>query len=1033
MAHKHWENPESIGYGRLPARASMSADRDRSLPLNGTWQFLRVKHPSDAPEDWTLPTFKPAADLWQPMPVPSLWTRPLTTRSDGSPITPDLPIYTNVQMPFHQEPPLVPSENPTGLYRRQFKLPKTWRNKRVVVYLGGVENSFYLFINGHEVGFAKDCRLPSEFELTDYLVEGTNTIALLVMRWSDTSYIEDQDQWWQAGIHRDVQLYCTEFNYIRDVHLKPAYDVANGTGELKIETRVGGTGRSALEHSVRVSVNRPDGKAAFKTPITGKIDKSNFQMVIGKGPIVHLTKSLGRVKPWSAETPHLYAVTVELLGPAGQCLETARFNIGFRHIEIKDRELLINGQAVLIRGVNRHDHCDITGKVMTESHWRQDIETMKRHNINAVRTSHYPNDPRFYDLCDEYGLYVVDEANLESHHHYAQLGTDPFWANAFLNRVTRMVERDKNHPSIIIWSMGNETGFGANHAAMAAWVRQYDPTRPIHNENAICEQGVRAMWNENPQGTDLICPMYPSVADIIAHAETSMDPRPLIMCEYAHAMGNSGGNLREYWDAIESHHGLQGGFIWEWLDHGLRETANGIPYWAYGGDFGESRHDLNFVCDGLCWPDRTPHSSLIEYKAVIQPVNVIQRGPKTFRISNKNYFTDLSLYQISWELLLNGSVLRSERLASLKTGPQAYTDVQLTFTKPTLKAGDELSIVFRTQLAVATTWAPKGHEVAVSQLSLGQRPAKRSAFHSEPTIARQAAKTVVSLGEQRWLFDASGLISWQNNAKELLLAGPRLNIWRAPLDNDGIKGWVGQDNKALGRWLKAGVDRPGIRHKTLKVSQADGVLSLVCEHLAVMPAGKIKFTTRYQFGEDQALLVTHEFDVAKSLPDLPRIGVRLVLPQDFDHLSWFGRGPHETYIDRRTSGVIAQHHSRVSDQYVPYILPQDHGNLTDIRWVRVADDNDRSIKIDANSSMEASISHYPHEILTPAFHTYEVLPQAGTWVCLDAMQRGVGGASCGPDTLPQYRVNAGHYELAYRLSVTDPQDDADSTGNRRSK
>lgn len=1022
MAHKHWENPESIGYGRLPARANMRASRDRSLSLNGSWQFLRLKHPDDAPEQWMTTTFDATSDNWQPMPVPSLWTRPLTTRDDGSAITPDLPIYTNVQMPFKQEPPLVPQENPTGLYRRQFKLPKNWQGKRVVIYLGGVENSFYLHVNGQEVGFAKDCRLPSEFDVTDYLVRGTNTIALMVMRWSDTSYIEDQDQWWQAGIHRDVELYCTEHNHIRDVFLKPTYDVASATGQLKIEARIGGTGRSQLGHMIRVRVNRPNGKPAFKTAITGLIDKSNYQMVTGKGPIIHLTKSLGRVQAWSAETPSLYTVTVDLLNPAGQCLETACFKIGFRHIEIKDRELLINGQAVLIRGVNRHDHCDVTGKVMTEAHWRQDIETMKRHNINAVRTSHYPNDSRFYELCDEYGLYVVDEANLESHHHYAQLGTDPFWANAFLNRVTRMVERDKNHPSIIVWSMGNETGFGANHAAMAAWVREYDPTRPIHNENAICEQGIRSMWNENAHGTDLICPMYPSVADIIAHAESSQDQRPLIMCEYAHAMGNSGGNLKEYWDAIETHHGLQGGFIWEWLDHGLRETANGIPYWAYGGDFGESRHDLNFVCDGLCWPDRTPHSSLLEYKRVIQPVDVSQRDPQTFRVSNKNYFTDLSIYRISWQLLLNGLPIQSRPVAVLKTGAQSYTDLHIKLDKPTLSAGDELSIIFTTQLAADTAWAPQGHEVAVSQIQLGQRKPKRPRLLPETTIKRQGEQQTVTLGDHQWVFDASGLISWQQNASVMLLEGPRLNIWRAPLDNDGIKGWAGQDNKALGRWLKAGLDRPLISHKPIKVSKVDGAMTLVCEQTATMPGGKIKFRTQYQFGQDQTLLVSHEFEIAKSLPDLPRIGVRLVLPTEFEVFSWFGRGPHETYNDRQTSGTIAQHSSTVSDQYVPYILPQDHGNLTDIRWLQVGKVNGQAFKVRAMTTMEASASHYPHEILTPAYHTYEVLPQAPTWVCLDAMQRGVGGASCGPDTLEEYRVKPGSYSLAYCLSVSDEPD-----------
>jgi beta-galactosidase len=979
-----------------------------------------------APTQWTQPDFNDGQDPWQPMPVPSLWTRAQTTLADGTAITPDLPIYTNVQMPFKQEPPLVPDENPTGLYRREMKLPRGWQGKRLVLYLGGIENSYYLYINGQEVGFSKDCRLPSEFDVTDFLTTGTNVIALQVMRWSDSSYIEDQDQWWQAGIHRDIYLYYTEQNYLRDVFLKPAFDVSSGQGQLDVEVRIGEQSRSALGYSARVSVTRPNGKAAFRGTLQGTLDKSNYQMVTGKGPIIHLNKDMGRVLPWSAEVPHLYQVTVELLDKTGACIESATIQAGFRHIQIKDKMLLINGEAVLIKGVNRHDHCDVTGKVMNESLWRKDIETMKRHNINAVRTSHYPNDPRFYALCDQYGLYVIDEANLEAHHHYAQLGQDPFWANAFLNRVTRMVERDKNHPCIIVWSMGNETGFGPNHAAMAAWVRQYDPSRPIHNENAICEQGVKQMWNDNPHGTDLICPMYPSVADLIEHAQISSDPRPLIICEFAHAMGNSGGNLKEYWDAIEQHHGLQGGFIWEWLDHGLAETANGIPYWAYGGDYGEARHDLNFVCDGLCWPDRSPHSSLLEYKQVIQPVTVRHLRGRSYRIHNKHDFIDLSIYQLSWTLLHNGQPCQQQKIKQLKTGPQQFTDIDIAMKLPDLQPGDELSLVFRTQLRSDTSWANQGHEVAVSQLAV--KRARRVATKLQPGIllVSNDQHHSVTLNDHRFDFDDTGLTAWHHHDIPMLVTGPQLNIWRAPLDNDGIKGWAGQDNKPLGRWLKAGIDRPVMQQQVLRIEgRGSRKLTLHCQQTAVMPGGRIQFNSQYQFGRElnqnnevqNSLIVRHHFVIDASLPDLPRIGVRLELPADFEHLQWFGRGPHETYIDRRSAGVIAEHHSTVSDQYVPYILPQDHGNLTDIRWLKVCTQDGLGLKISADQVIEASASHYPHEILTPAFHTYEISPQANTWLCLDAMQRGVGGASCGPDTLAQYRVHPGEYHLSYRLSI----------------
>jgi beta-galactosidase len=581
-----------------------------------------------------------------------------------------------------------------------------------------------------------------------------------------------------------------------------------------------------------------------------------------------------------------------------------------------------------------------------------------------------------------------------------------------------MVERDKNHPCIIVWSMGNETGFGPNHAAMAAWVRQYDPSRPIHNENAICEQGVKPMWNDNPHGTDLICPMYPSVADLIEHAQTSDDPRPLIICEFAHAMGNSGGNLKEYWDAIEEHHGLQGGFIWEWLDHGLAETANGIPYWAYGGDYGEARHDLNFVCDGLCWPDRSPHSSLLEYKHVIQPVVVSHIRGSTYRVHNKHDFIDLSMYRLSWTLLHNGRPCQTKNIKQLKTGAHQFEKIDIKLAIPELSPGDELSLVFRTRLRRDTSWAEQGHEVAVSQLPLKRVKRAATKLQSGIKLTSQDQQHNVNLANHCFEFDNSGLIGWHYLSKPMLVTGPQLNVWRAPLDNDGIKGWEGQDNKPLGRWKKAGIDKPNMQYEPMRVEGLGSrKLTLHFQQTAVMRGGSIRVDTQYQFGKDDSLVVRHHFMIDKTLPDLPRIGVRLELPAGFEHLQWFGRGPHETYLDRRSAGVIAHHYSTVSNQYVPYILPQDHGNLTDIRWLKICTDDGSSLKVSADQIIEASASHYPHELLTPAFHTYEVAPQANTWLCLDAMQRGVGGASCGPDTLDQYRVHPKEYHLNYRLTA----------------
>ena len=727
--------------------------------------------------------------------------------------------------------------------------------------------------------------------------------------------------------------------------------------------------------------------------------------------------------PWSAETPRLYTLLVTLLGPAGNALEATRVRVGFRQIEIRDRELLVNGQPVLIKGVNRHDHCDKTGKVMTEALMRKDIEVMKRHNINAVRTSHYPNDSRFYELCDEYGLYVVDECNIEAHHHYHQLGSDPAWATAFLNRVVRMVERDKNHASIIAWSMGNETGFGPHHAAMAAWVRQYDPGRPIHNENAICDQGVRSMWDENLHGSDLVCPMYPSVDDIVSHAVNSSDPRPLVMCEYAHAMGNSCGNLKEYWDAIERYKGLQGGFIWEWLDHGLSASANGIPYWAYGGDFGEDRHDLNFVCDGLCWPDRTPHSSLIEYKKIIQPVRISRVRGGAFRVHNNNWFTDFDQYTLDWELLRNGETVLEGKIGRVAVPPRSSTDINLDYELPPLKPGETASMVFHVRLGAQTPWAEAGHEVAFEQIDLGSRAPRRRAKRGakDVTVTRKGTDLLIEIGTSRFAFSGNGWHSWQRDSTPVLLMGPALNAWRAPLDNDGIKGRADQDGKPLGRWRKLGIDNLVLSSSEIDTRRADTGGVIVDIHQTWgSHGGEIAFRSTYHVLAGDSVLARHDFDVDDGLADLPRLGVRLQLPPGFEHFSWFGRGPHETYVDRKQSGVNRVHSSSVTAQYVPYILPQDHGNLTDVRWLALADDTTR-LHIQAEKLIEASASHFPHEMLTPAMHTYEITSQPETWVSLDVMQRGVGGASCGPDTLPQYRLGAGRHTLAYTLAVS-PRD-----------
>jgi len=1013
--HRHWENPETLAYGRLPARASFQtfpsgreagAQRQaREVSLNGDWQFKRCSHPDATPFDWSSPASN--TDSWDSITVPSLWTM-----GDWE----DKPIYTNVRMPFRHEPPRVPAENPTGLYRRWFDHPEN-DDQRTILYLGGVENCVYVYCNGKEVGFSKDCRLPAEFDLTEFLVSGENLLALKVLRWSDSAYIEDQDQWWHAGIHREVKLVQRPLVYLQDVKADALLLDDLRKGQLTTAVRVFGEDRAPLGYSVSLTLSDPSGKPLKLKDSNSSITSQQYYPVIGKGPLLQFQHQFSRIESWNAEHPALYILVITLSDPAGNEVEAIRLKIGFKRIEITNRELLINGKAVTIRGVNRHDHSDVTGKVISEALMRQDIVTMKQHNINAVRTSHYPNDPRFYELCDELGLYVIDECNLEAHHHYARLGHDPHWGNAFLNRMIRMVERDKNHASIICWSVGNETGFGPNHMAMIGWVREYDPSRPIHNEPAICEQGVREMWNENHRGTDLVCPMYPSVDDIIAHATESDDPRPLIMCEFAHAMGNSGGNLKEYWEAVETYHGLQGGFVWEWLDHGIKATANGIPYWAYGGDFGEDIHDLNFVCDGLCWPDRTPHSSLLEYKKVIQPISTRWQRNGRLTVSNKDFFSTLAHLQGSYQLLLNGVTVQSGNLPRLKTQPSTSDQITLALDKPQLKPGEELTLLVEFRLRQDTPWAKAGHLIAWDQHLLAKRQQRSRNTPIPSDVINLDANNQLSIGDSLFSFSNRGLEGWRFRKSELLTEGPLLNVWRAPMDNDGIKGWTGQANKALGRWQTMGLEEATRKYSGLTVRPKHGEIS-VREQL-VTTTGLITMTSKF-YPRETSMLIKHVFQVPKKLSDLPRLGIRMKLPETFEQLSWYGKGPHETYIDRNTSGVLAVHQSTVADQYVPYILPQEHGNLTDVRWLQLAHGNER-VRVQMASPLEASASHHSAEALTAAFHTYEVIPEPFTLLCLDVMQRGVGGASCGPDTLPKYRLGHGHFEIGYEIQLTDKQ------------
>lgn len=1018
---RSWERPEVVGWGRLPSRSPLvpfpdagsarAGDRETSpffLSLDGDWSFRLVERPEAAPVDFPQPDFDDAD--WPTIPVPSNWTL------EGW----DRPHYTNVQMPFPGPPPRVPERNPTGLYRRRFRLPDAWAERRVVVHVGGAESVLYLWLNGVLLGVSKDSRLPAEFDLTPHLRAGENCLAAMVVRWSDASYLEDQDHWFMAGLYRSVYCYATGPVHLADLHLDGALEDDLVTGRLDARVDVGFAGRRERGWRVELRLLDPRGRTMLRQPLSGEVPVVPNPYLF-RGHRVSFHERVPRPRRWSAESPWLYTVLVSLLDPEDRVREVVRQRIGFRRVEIRDRELLVNGEPVVIRGVNRHEHDDRRGKAVTRESMLADIRLMKQFNFNAVRTAHYPNQSAWYDLCDEYGLYVVDEANVESHAWLRSLSDDPLWGPAILARGQRMVERDKNHPSIILWSLGNESGAGVAFDALAAWIRRSDPTRPLHYEG-----GLDWDWYRDHATTDVICPMYPEIADMVKWAKSGHGERPLILCEYSHAMGNSNGSLHDYWAAIDTWHGLQGGFVWDWVDQGLQlEDENGRPYQAYGGDFGDEPNDANFCINGLVWPDRTPHPAMWEHKKLCQPVRVTARSARNgrIRVENRQHFEDLDWLRGRFEVQVDGRVVQRGRLPRLRTGPGEIEEVQLPVRPPGLAPGQEATLCVRFETARELPWAAKGHEVAWDQLPIARRAASRRRPRPGRDLHLETADdSVIAEGEgvrieidRRYGVLTHLAFDSARGHVEPLLEGPRLQLWRAPIDNERVSAGL----QHLLRWKEQGLDRLAVTATRVHAARRrDGSLAVTVSQQSDLGVAHRQV---YRLAQPGVVDLEMRFWIPRALADLPRIGVALRLASAFDRLTWYGLGPHESYPDRKAGARLGIHHSSVAEQYVPYILPQEHGNHCDTRWLSLCDEQGRGMRVEAGgrhgARFDFSASHFSAEDLTAARHTNELEPRAEVLLDLDCAQRGLGTASCGPDVLPRYRVAAGRHRLDLRLGA----------------
>jgi beta-galactosidase len=799
-----------------------------------------------------------------------------------------------------------------------------------------------------------------------------------------------------------------------------------------LRVKIGYPGTFPRDCTVEFQLYDPQKNPVFPQPITITNNAECDERLVHLYPSneFHFEYKVSHPLHWSAETPYLYALIVTLKTTSGD--ESTCCMVGFRKIEIFDRKLMVNGKRIMIKGVNYHDHDDKTGKAISNELFEKDLCLMKQFNINAIRTSHYPKDPYFYELCDRLGFYVIDEANIETHAFYQDLCRDLRYTNAFVERVQAMVERDKNHPCVILWSLGNESGYGPNHDAAAGYIRGVDPTRPLHYEAAIGHYWEGHGWQNGQRVSDVACPMYPPIENIIDWSKNNNGSRPLILCEYSHCMGNSNGSLSDYWAAFDNYPGLQGGFLWEWIDHGiLQTTVGGKPYWAYGGDFGDEPNDANFCIDGIVWPDRKPHPALFEYKYLAQPlkVEVIDISTGKFRIHNKQDFISLDWLIGDWELKCNGLVVNKGKLTDLDIPSGKSKVYELPISKNGLSNG-EYFLNFHFSQREDTSWSLAGHEVAWEQIPLNKSYIRKMHANrnfkelSFPKVIEK--KGILKLITERItvVFDKdSGQMVEFGDGTNLLECGPLLNLWRAATDNDGIKLLSDRSDeswKVLSYWKSLGLPELHHRLKSIRLFNGSNQLaSVIITHQASGRGNWEDFVHihRYTLLPSGELLVNNQVKAGNGIIDLPRVGVNLCLDHDLEQLEWYGRGPWENYPDRKSSAMINQYTSTVSQEYIPYIMPQEHGHKSDVRWLFLYDQNGFGIRVNGLPTIEFSISHFTTNDLYSARHTHELTPRSEIWLNIDHAMRGLGTASCGPDTLDKYRLLKPKYDFSYSLEL----------------
>ena len=1070
-----WYNHYVNGINRLPARATSysfddeakaldgNREASRMVSLNGTWKFKFVEDVPQAPLDFFNEGYDVTA--WDDIKVPSCWEM----QGFG------YPIYTNTKYPFPYRPPYICRDNPVGSYVRTFTVPQEWKDGRVILHFGGVYSGHQVWVNGKEVGYSEDSCLPSEFDITDLVKEGDNTLAVRVFKWTDGSYLEDADHWRMSGIHREVLLLYQPQVAICDFGVRTKLDSDYKNAALWV--------RPVIAMDPDADVRNWNVVGRLYDPSGAKVGDD---MKITAAEIYHekypqrdnvhyplLEQKVENPLLWTAETPHLYTLVLSLYDAEGALVEARSTKVGFREVKISGQQFLVNGVPVKLYGVNRHDHSEYGGKSVTREEMEADIRLMKQFNFNSIRTCHYPNDPYIYDLCDKYGLYVMDEANLETHGVGGQISNEPTWVSSFMERATRMVIRDRNHPSVVFWSLGNESGVGPNHAAMAGWIEDYDSTRPIHYEGAQGQpehelykphsrkarivftsekQEVKATKEEpkslppaarndksgnptDPEFVDLISRMYPRIELLERMALDPNHDRPIYMCEYAHSMGNSTGAMKDYWDLIRKHDNLLGGHIWDWKDQGLaRVDANGVKNWGYGGDY-EKPSDVNsgnFCINGVVAPDCTPKPAMYVCKYVYQPVEFTAVDLPSYKIAlkNRNFHMSTDRYTYSWVIRDEKTVLQKGTFDAPVLAPGESAEIVIPAKKVTFKPGAVYMLEVYAHEGMELPYADAAHVHSGEQFVLSEReaPAPVQAKGKAPEISENIAAYVITAGKVTVTIDKTTgyLAGYQDGGRQMLKAQMVPNFWRAEIDNDW-RGWKPSHYLRVWKTAPEKLSEPRI------ATSAEGSAAVVSVS-RTLDGGKAELSLKYMMYPDGRLNVSYDIQIAESVLEPLRIGLQTQIAGELDNLSYFGRGPQENYSDRNDGIFLGLWNTTPADMMYQYVYPQENGNRTDVRWISCADDKGRGLVFLGTQPLSVSAWNTTQAELQDAMHIGEPAVLTDSFVLnVDLVQTGVGGTDSWSQRARPYdnvRLLDKHYSYDFWLSPVKSQSEAVELGRK---